>query len=108
MGEHRVDLLEDRVERLRERTEQLQDEFDSVRRRTRQLHSGDPAGTGEQTDPADGRTASRRPRTALTDHGLDLGPNGASDEEVEAAIRRVETDTDDEPEDREREEIIVA
>lgn len=36
------------------------------------------------------------------------GTKGASDTEVAAAIRRVETDTDDETRDEQQDEIIVA
>lgn len=113
MGEHRIDTLEERVERLRERTERLQSEFDGVRRRTRRLQGRATSADGSQEASTDGRTDADRLPGAIAGLADDRrvssdGSSGASDDEVEAAVRRVETDTDEASEDRDCEEIIVA
>lgn len=106
MGHHRIDAIEDRIARLRERTDDLHEEFAGVRSRIRALE-------GDGTGPARGRagTPDRAARSSQPDARTRPaggarqvgrgGPSGgggptpaddqASDAEVEAAVRRVET-----------------
>lgn len=124
MGELRIDLLEERIERLRERTEHLQDEFDGVRQRARRLRRRDRTATGGSRETSTRQRSVERRLSAPSSDGPDRETRGATDEEVAAAVRRVEreleddagveipiddgTATDDESEERDRTEIIVA
>lgn len=131
MGELRIDLLEERIERLRERTEYLRDEFEDVRHRTRRHRSQDQAATVGSSETTTRRRSVDRPRSALSSQEPDRETRGATDEEVAAAVRRVErereedagveipiddgvatpddgTASDEESGDRDRTEIIVA
>lgn len=130
MGELRIDLLEERIERLRERTDYLRDEFDGVRQRTRRLRKEDRTATGGSPKTSTRQRTVERRRSTLSSNGPDRTTRGATDEEVAAAVRRVErelegdagveipidggtvgdddTASDDGSEDRDRTEIIVA
>lgn len=130
MGQLRIDLLEERIERLRERTEYLQEEFEGVRDRTRALGDRDRTATDDPTGTATRQRPIERRLPARSSDGTGRATRGATDEEVAAAVRRVErelegdagveipidggtvedddTAADDGSEDRDRTEIIVA
>lgn len=106
MGHHRIDAIEDRIARLRERTDDLHEEFAGVRSRLRALEDD---GTGPTpcragTPGRGARSSQPDARTRPAGGARQVGPGGpsagdgrtpdddqASDAEVEAAVRRVET-----------------